>query len=337
MSLKKILFDIANELHIDVSSTDAISWATSKVNDIAKEVYESRDIVGCLREQTFNVDTDAQTSSMISLPYYVDELRGLRYSTLIGGKVTMNDMRPRYHSGHGWGANAFGMPYRVVRERACYKRDVANASVVTFAMLVAETTDVVIHIVGETTNSGRVSETITIFAGSLSTSTTGNFVGVPENIEKESVNTQDIYVTDVDDVELAVIPNSELKPRYKWLEIADGNASMVPVNQTNSTVDILYKQRFTPYATLYDEFPCGDKADRAIFYAFAAWYEAQKPGSEGRAQGFLQASQQILDDIEMDSDAGRDMDIEFGNNGLLTAQDPRQNTGRYGTTYARNF
>lgn len=325
MSLQSILTDIASELHIPMSTDDEISWAVSKVNAVAKELYEGQDITGCLREQTFNIDTENKESSMISLPFYVDQLRGIRFSVLPGGKIAMNDMRPRYHAGRGWGANSYSLPYRIVREQATLKRDIANASVLTFSVAEAEASDIIIHIVGETSNAARYSETVTIPAGELSADSAGNYITTPVNIEKEAVSAQDIVITDVDANELAVIPNFELKPAYKWLEIIDANAGVsafLPTYTTFTAIDILYKLRFQPFRNAFDEFVCGPKFDRAIFYQFAAWYEGQKPGSEGRALGYLQAAQKIIADIQRDTEGGREMEIAFGRNGYESAQQP---------------
>lgn len=325
MSLQAILTDIASELHIPLNTDDEISWAVSKVNAVAKELYEGQDITGCLREQTFNLDTDTKESSLVALPFYVDQLRGIRFSMLPGGKIPMNDMRPRYHTGRGWGANAYSVPFRITREQATLKRDIANASVLTFSVAEAEPTDIIIHIVGETNNAARYSESVTLSAGELSVDSVGNYITTPVNLEKETVSQQDITISDVDGNELAVIPNFELKPAYKWLELVDANAgvsSFLPTYTSFTAIDILYKLRYQPFRDAFDEFICGPKFDRAIFYQFAAWYEGQKPGSENRAMGYLQAAQTIIANIQRDTEGAREMEIEFGRNGYESCQQP---------------
>lgn len=326
MSLQKILLDISTELGISVATDAERSWIIEKINDAARELYESQDITGCLREQTFNADSDGpQFSSLVALPYYVDQIRGMRFSKLMGGKISANDMRPRYHFGRGWGTDSFVMPYRIVRERAPLKRDISNASVLKFTIPEAEAVDVVINIVGETTNSARSAEQVTLIAGDLSVTSSGNFVDVT-HIEKSAVNVNDIIITDVEDNELGVIPNSEVIPIYKWLELQDSNAGFAGSTQFNqlTAMDFLYKVRFTPFVNLYDEFPC-PKCDRIIFYKFAEYYEGQQTGHETRVAMAAAKSAQLLDNLNTDSEAGKDMEIEFGSNGFTEAQQPFRN------------
>src|SRR3954465_665596 len=116
MPLSKILLDIATETGISISNDNERAWIVDKVNDVSKELYESNDIEGCLREQTFNIDTDVQNVSQVSLPFYVFQLRGLRYSNILGGKIPYEDMRPRYSLGRGWGANTYALPWRQTRQ-----------------------------------------------------------------------------------------------------------------------------------------------------------------------------------------------------------------------------
>lgn len=323
MSLQKILLDIASEVGVSISNAEERLWATKMVNDAAKEIYESADLVGSLREITINIDTDAQNASMISLPGYVDQIRGIKYSAILGGKIPQNDQRPRYHYGRGWGSNAISLPIRVVRESAPLKRDISNASLLVFTIPIVESSDIVITIVGQTTNSNRVSEKVTIVAGTLTVATLGNFIDVV-NIEKDTVNVNDITVTDIDDNILSVIPNHQIKPLYKWLELTDNNVLGGQTINTNiyTAIDILYKPFFEPFVELFDEFQAGPKYDRAIFYKFQELYFAQQDGKETKAIVANSKVTSLLDSIGVDTDQARTMEVEWGRNGLSDAQNP---------------
>lgn len=324
MSLQKILLDIASECGVSISDDTERLWAIKMVNDAAKELWETEDLVGSLRELTFNIDSDAQSSSMVSLPGYVDQLRGVKYSQVLGGKIPQNDMRPRYHFGRGWGANAFAMPVRVVRESSPLKRDIINASIITFSIPESEDNDIVITIVGETTNSSRTAEKVTIIAGSTEVSTVGNFIGDLINIEKTSTNINNITITDVDYNELGVIFNNELKPKYKWLELQDNNVLRGQSNTSPiyTSIDILYKPKFIPFVELFDEFQASDKYDRAIFYKFQELYFAQQDGKLENAILAGAKVKKLVDDMNIDSEQGRELEMEFGRSGFADAQNP---------------
>jgi len=339
MPLSKILLDIATETGIAVTNDNEKAWVIDKINDIAEEMYASQDITGCLREMTINIDAGDDGpvySSLVALPYYVDQLRGLRYSQILGGKIPMELMQPRYSLGHGWQNNPYSLPFRIVRDNAPLKREISNASVLTFTIPEPQSGNIVLNVVGKTTNATRAQETVTLVAGSITVSTVGNFEDV-ETISKNAVCGVDITVEDVDGNILAEIPNSELRPLYKWLELRDANASFGTATPllTLSSIDVLYKTRFTPFANLQDEFPCGSKCDRAIFYRFMAYYEAMKQGNEARASAMLQKSDELLRNLNTDNEIGKQLELQFGRDGRLDAQIPAR-WNSYGNSYGNN-
>lgn len=336
MPLSKILLDISSELGISVSNENERAWIIDKVNDLAMELYQSKDIEGCLREQTFNLDSNSdgpQYSSLVSLPYYVYQIRGLRFSQWQGAKIPQEDMRPRYSLGKGWG-NKISTPFRAVMDDAPLKREIGNASVLTFSVPLAATTNYDIYIVGKTTTAERFQEKVTIKSGETQVDSTGNYEFI-ESLAKSIVNNQDITVTDVENNELAVIPNSQLSAAYKIIEIQDANAGLNGLSGFNnflSSIDILYKTRFIPFANLFDEFPCGSKCDRAIFYQFCAYYAAQRDNDGAKAQGYAQRVASILDDICIDATEGKSQKLQFGEDGFNNAQQPF----RYGYKWTGN-
>jgi len=333
MSLQTILTRISSDLGISITTESELDWAITKVNELAKELYDSKDIKDCLREVTINLDTDDEGpvfSSLVSLPHFVGELRGIRYSNITGGKIPLNDMRPRYHSGKGWGANSFAIPYRLVREDAPIKHDIVNASVLTISVDVAESVDVHVVVVGQTDNSSRVQEIITLTAGQLTVDSVGNFEEI-ESISKLEYTNNDIIITDVESNEIATIPNNSLQSLYKWLELNDANASIAGTAALSgqlSAIDLLFKQRFMPFVNLYDEFVCRG-CDSILFYKFAAWYEAKTPGYEQRALMAQGKADELLSNLLIDSETGVAMEMQFGPNGLLEVQQPASYYGGY--------
>lgn len=324
MSLQTILTRIASDLGISITTDSELEWAISKVNEVAKELYESKDIKDCLREQTFNIDLGAEGplySSLISLPYFVGELRGLRYTNIVGGNIPLNDMRPRYHSGKGWGANAFSIPYRIVREDASTSREIENASVLSVSVEQASDEDINVVVVGKTTLANRLQEIITLSAGQLTVDSVNCFEEI-DSIAKLEYTSVNVSISDVEGNELAVIPNNRLDATYKWLEISDANANISTITGQLSAIDLLFKHKFLPFVNLYDEFVCRG-CDDIIFYKFSAWYEAKTPGYEQRALGAEAKADALLSNLIIDAETGVNLELQFGSNGLYDAQQPK--------------
>lgn len=322
MSLAKILLDISNELSISAQNDNERLYLIGKINDAGKELWESNDLPGSLRECTFNIDTAAQESSQVSLPFYVDKIRGLRFSAIQGGKIPLNDQRPRYYYGRGWGANSFAFPWRKTREAYPLQREIVNASVLTFTVALVEIEDIIINIVGKTDNSDRFNEVVTIVAGTLTADSIGNYEDIT-TLSKNAVNTNNIIVTDVEGNEISIIPNSELAPRYTIIALVDANTqfNVIPNYNCYSSVDVLYKQRFTPLVNLSDEYPAPN-CDRLLFYKFSEFYWSQQPGNEDRAILAARKTAQILNSLNGDDEAAQERELQWEPNGVYEAMNP---------------
>lgn len=339
MALKAIITRIASELGYSVTTESELDFLTTKLNELGKALYQSKDIKGCLWEITVYLDSDDEGplfSSLVSLPHYVGNLRGLRYSNVVGGKIPLNDIVPRYHYGRGWGANAFTLPYRIINDNSPIQREISNASTLTFSIANPVSKDINVAIIGKTSTANKKQELVTIVAGETSVECIGNYEEI-YSITKDGPCDEDITITDADDNEMGVIPNDKLSPLYTVIEVNDANAS-IAANTTPTgvlaSIDILYKKRYYPFVNLNDEFPCPD-CDDILFYLFAAWHESQTPGMEARTGGAAQTANTLLDNVLIDKETGVSMDIQFTPNGLLEAQRPYFEQVTYGNRYLK--
>lgn len=328
MSLKNILLDITSVLGIDVTSQTEREYYIVKINEAADEIYRSQDLPGSIREQIFQIsDVD---NYQVSFPGYIDKIRAIRFWDSHGGKISTEDLRPRYHQNR-WGNSGF-LKFRIKRSNSPIAKDIENAAPITFSLPSGkvETSPVVINIVGRTAASSGVQETITIAAGASSEITVNAYEEIL-SIEKTAYNTYDIELTDVDGEVLGSIPNNELSPLYTIVQIRqDDYAPTYNDSFPLNTIEVLYKTKFVPFRNLYDEFPCPN-CDKLIFWKFAEHYAAYKPGMEQRAFAAKAKCDQIINELTANDEQGKELVLEIGSNSLYDAQMARgdRQSGQY--------
>lgn len=320
MPLKNILSDIAVNLGLSIDNEDELAFYTEKVNQVARELYDSSDLPGSLREQVFQIDDSA--TYQISLPWYIDEVRAIRLFNTVGGKIRLEDLRPRYHNGR-WGS-ASGITFRVKQNNAALARDISNAGLLTFSLPEdqVEASDITITVVGGNSVSSRFQETITLEAGASNVTTTKGFEYV-DSIRKSTTNNYDITITDIDNIELGVIPNNELGTCYTIVSVREDDLAF---KQNNSfplnTYEVLFKQKFNGFVNLYDEFPC-PKFDKIIYWKFIEHYNADKPGFEQRAYAAKLKADELINQLKAGNESGKNMTLQYAENPMFKAQRQR--------------
>ncbi len=317
MALKHILEDIGSILGFDLTNADQVSYLTEQVNHAAVELYNSMDLPGSMREQIFQVsDVD---NYQTSFPHYVDKIRAIRFYNTSGGKVRLEDMRPRYHM-HRWGNQGI-LTYRIKRSNAALADDIENAAPITFSLPTSkvEAANVVITVIGKTASAERVQETVTLVAGQ-SNVTTGEGYEEIISIIKQSVNNYNISITDIDGNVLGEIPNSELQTSYTIIQLRQDDFAPLYNNQYPlNTLEVLYKVKFTGFRNLYDEFPA-PKCDKIIFWKFVEHFYAYKPGMEQRALAAKIKVDGLLSELNTDDEMGKTIQIEYAPNPMFEAQ-----------------
>lgn len=272
MSLKTIRDSIAADTgyHPDTSAEDK-ALLNREINEVAFDVYNKNDLVGSLFELVAYYDIE---SKLISLPWYVGDIRGGRYyDTPV--QITLRDIRPRYST------QGFSMALRDFREvglSTLWQQPTAW-SALTFSYPEGETeaTSLTIAVIGETPVSSNTEEQLVIPAGSSSATTVNNFVGAPRIIEKKRTNSFDVSIKDIHANELAIIPNGELKSQYAIWQVMDDNivGSLSPSN----AIEILYKERYRKLVNDYDSI-LNDRYDDVIKWKFMEEYYSKQEGKE---------------------------------------------------------
>lgn len=318
MSLRNILIDVSSELGLDLSNADELTYHITKVNEAAKELYDSTDLPGSLREQLFQID-DTDTYQ-VAFPYAVDKIRAIRFYNTAGGNITLEDMRPRYHN-YRWGTQR-NLKYQIKQTNAPLNRNILNAAPLTFSLPQDEVAEanIVITVIGSTPTASRAIDTITILAGQNSATGLKHFEEVA-SIEKADTCDFDITITDVDDIELGIIPNHELRPNYTIVKIREDDYSLkfgnsYPLN----TIEVLYKHRFIPFINYYDEFICPD-CDKLIAWKFIEHYWAKKPGHDKEALLAYGKFEKVLKLVLTNDNLGKVMEPNRRRNRMFDAQE----------------
>lgn len=317
MALKNILEDLASILGFDLTDADEQAYWIAQVNHAAIELYNSMDLPGSMREQVFQVsDVD---NYQVSFPHYIDKIRAIRFYNSYGGKIRLEDLRPRFHMMR-WGTGPF-LSYRIHRTDAALAKDIKNAGPIKFKLPTSrvETADVVITVVGKTAAAQRVQESVTLVAGQSDVSTVEGYEDVI-SIKKKDQSGFDISIEDIDGENLGSIPNIDLRPRYTIVQIRQDDFSprynnSYPLN----TIEVLYKQRFEGFVNLYDEFPCPD-CDKIIFWKFAEHFLAYKPGMEQKAAMAKLKADDLLSQLNRNDEMGKSITVERAPNPMYEAQ-----------------
>lgn len=318
MALKNILLDISSVLGLDISDDSEKAYQIEKVNEAAHELYYGNDLPGCLREQIFQVN-DSETFQ-VSLPYYVDKIRAVRFYDNWIGPIPVESMTPRYHTSK-WGNKGL-IRARVKGIGVALERDLQDISPLIFMLAdtAGESEAVTFNIVGQTESAQRVHEALTIPAGSYTATSVNNYKSV-EKIEKTDYNDLDVVITDLNGNQVSSIPNSELSARFTIIMIRDDDFSpLINNSYPLNTIEVLYKTRFSPFKELYDEFPCPN-CDKIIFWKFLEHYYLYKPGMEDKATMAEQKAQTLIRQLFENDSLGAELLVEFGPNGFIEAQE----------------
>lgn len=303
MSLKNILADVVADVGGSTSNDSEKAIIVKRINDAAEEIYNCEDLSGSLREQVFDLNTDTQ---QISLPNYVGEIRGMRYYDA-RLKITLNDMMPRYH--YGLGNEVWPLKYRVLT-KSPLATFITNQSVLKVTSPLASLENFTVTIVGSTPNSSVVRETLNFSVGDLTKTTVANFETVV-SITKSSPTTYDLIVSDVEDTELARIPNAALNSEYIIVQVLD-------FESTNpNTIEVLYKHRLFPFVNEYDEFPAGSAYDKAIYWKYLEHEAARNKDVKGSVAA-MQKATQIIRQVAENIEAGLEKVVDAQENTLLS-------------------
>ena len=275
MPLIDILTYVSEVVGFQPTDDDKRAQLLRWINRAGRELWDSHDLPGSLLEQTFSLADAANDQTniwQITFPWYVDQLRGVRYPNSYD-KVNLVSPHPRYH------ARPWKQPFlqwRIMRDSPIFRELSASVRLrVTLAN--AESDDLVVTLITESQDAARQVTELS-FASGVAASQDDTFFADPTmpnggviSIRKDLVTDYDIIIKEViSGTEIARIPNRLFTSSYKVVQIHDETKGVF-----EACVDVLFK---TPYIPLWhdsDVFVHQKLEDALVWKVRANWYSTK--------------------------------------------------------------
>lgn len=297
MSLLYILQGVAAETGGRLDHAESKTALKRLVNRAAKELYESTDLPGSIDELTIEEVTEDQ----VALPWHLGEIRAVRLHDQ-KDKIEIRDLRRNY--GYiNWPEE--WLKFRVKNESPL-NQSYGDEAPLKFVVEAVETPNIVVTVKGPAQGKTSTSETVTINAVDVSTSTV--FTDTPLYIKKSAISSYDVSIRNLDDEEVGFIPNNQLESRFILVDVSTYFAA--------DCLDILYKKRLTPLENDDDEYICPGFDDAIVFKAIELWLTGQ-PKMEDRAILYFRKCRQVVEDRINHMTGAHQKELTFAPNAFL--------------------
>lgn len=245
------------------------------LNQAADELYNMLECNKIYREVTLVVAPD----SVVALPSFIGELRGMRMHTneLPFDLASMSS--PRYVS------TTLSFKFKNWRDKgdSAIQFIPTTFGQLTFSTTVVEDSPISIIVSGQTNKAFRIEETVVM--DSLSKSTTNLFGPRIDSIACLSNRSSDVVVTDALGNVLATLYNTDKKTRYKIVDVSQIFWTL-DSSDGNSLIDVCYKIPKTVLSNDSDSFYAGDDFDNAWFAMAMSIYLKPQTGRADEAMQF---------------------------------------------------
>jgi hypothetical protein len=254
--------------------------ALREINYAWRELYNADDLPNSVFELTI---TPVDASAIISLPYYVGTLRGVKQNVMGRERVTLLTPRPYYQD-----QTYFQSPFtwRILGVSPI-KQSVLNSTTVTLTFDQPVTAQVVVTLSGPDDRGENAREQITFGIGDITKESTKRFADFLQ-ISKDIYTTNNLRVLNAIDSEIAVVPNTAYESKYTITQITD---------QCNEACnwcrcfDILYK-RVCP-VLFFDEDPLYGM-ENVLMTKTLEWITMPKDGQLNLASAYGEKARNLL-------------------------------------------
>ena len=313
MSLQTMIVKLGEAIGLQPTNADNKAQLVRHINTAGREIWASRDLPGSTFEQFFQLPDSIIGSNatnpdvMMTLPWYCEGIRGARWAQ-VGQKITLQDLRTRYQ------ATPWRQPFltwRLIRSLALARPLTADGAL-TFTLSSPQATSLTITVTGTSTTSSSAYEQVSILAGSTTVTTTTQWVELAK-ISKNIPCTCDVDITDVNGVDMGIIPARQEQSANVLVQIADDYA---PMNYlANGVVEIIYKIPFQDLAYDGDAFINTSYEDALIWRARANWAALQSNEViVNTAMAFSQKSDELISSLSANQEASVEMQMSFAPN-----------------------
>lgn len=281
--------------------------ALDYINLAAEEIWKANDLVGSLREDVFNILEDYRR---ISLPYYVEMVRGVRPYPRDGTVVKIETLRDKYIDKFPWSQYDTDQTIWRFCGITPTERDLGSATSLSANLSIVEDGPVNVTITGSTANADSVTETLTIPEGSTSVTSTKVFTPFPgiKAIFKDVETQSNVIIRDNASNQIAMIANRESEARNVIMEILECDETL---SSACLSYQVLYKLRFTPFVSDYDVFQ-SEEYFNAIYYKAKALYCSDQEGRETSAALAGAKSGDLIKSVTVDTMKSTNASINYG-------------------------
>lgn len=295
------------------------------VNRAGRELYNGWDLPGSLFERFFMIQTNTQ---LITLPWYVDEIRGIRRATY-ASKIELVDMRPRYHY-RPWRQKT--LQWRLMGECAL-EQHITQAGRLVCTLAGPETSTITVTVTGQTTTAGLAEEEITIEAGELTAASVNQYTQDQPNgirsIVKSARTSYDLTISqEVDAREIATIPNHQLVSKNQLIQVHDGNYSLI--YSPNEGAEILFKWPYKQLDSDADLFIGTERFDDALVWKLREHWHSTRAGEETLALASAAKCQDLMEKLCFNIESSAEQSVMNAEDGIEFAPRHNYRFARYG-------
>lgn len=205
--------------------------ALREINYAWKELWETDDLPNSLFEVTVQpVDSNA----IISLPYYIGMIRGVKQNVVGRERIALNTPRPYYQD-----ETYALMPWRWrILGTSPVNKSILNATTVDLTFDQPCTEQVTVTLMGPDDRGEEVREQIVFEVGDTSKESTKRYSDFSQ-ISKDIYTSNNLRVIDAAGEEIGFVPNAAYEARYTVVQITD---QCNRVQNWCRCFDILYKK-----------------------------------------------------------------------------------------------
>lgn len=244
------------------------------INRAAEQVYKMLECDNVLRETTLVVPPD----KIVALPSFVGPLKGTRAHNVDIPFDRHALAQPRYTENTG------RYLYTNWRELgvSSIHTSLSAVSKLTLITPTVEATPAIVTISGETADSDRINEAVTM--DSVSEDTVKSFGPTIHSISSASARLYNITIYDASANELAVLKNTEYETKYKLVDVSTVFWG-TDTSAGETLIDVLFKVPFCKFVNDTDKF-AADGYDDAVYYFAMSLFFLPQQGKENIAIGF---------------------------------------------------
>lgn len=229
------------------------SVSLARINRAAKELFTNYELLDAQRECTLDKGLD----ELVALPWFIDKIVAIRPNTDFDKSKLIHRVN-KYRTGN-W---TLTLDLEDTGRNPLHT-NITNAANLVLTIPKPETAAFSVTVTGGNNLSSSLSETVTFAVGETSKKTVNRYKDV-FCIAQEK-HKYDLTVSDIDDQELAIIPNHLTEAQYRIIRVNDPTGRFT---YNYKYVDILYKPHYRPFVNDGDQFMCGDRYDRAIVFKY---------------------------------------------------------------------